>query len=204
WHARDGILFYPTLKEFLKAVAEFRATGAKLNATYVYDQATGLKLFGKTAFFVHKRDGDFATFLRKGEAEEFAAKVGGKVISFAEAVASSASCQSESKALSLVNAHAHIAPQATVEMAAVDESADIAVTAPATTAEAESSRSSRPDAGEERSEWMAGLTMSVARWAVRLSALWPDSLAGTTRAPRGSPYTFGSSKSLVRSRSAKR
>jgi NitT/TauT family transport system substrate-binding protein len=91
WHARDGILSYPTLKEFLKAVAEFRATGAKLNATYVYDQATGLKLFGKTAFFVHKRDGDFATFLRKGEAEEFAAKVGGKVISFEEAVASSAS-----------------------------------------------------------------------------------------------------------------
>jgi len=70
-----------------------------------------------------------------------------------------------------VNAHAHIAPQATVKMAAVDESADIAVTAPATAAEAESSRSSRPDAGEEGSEWMAGLTMSVARWAVRLSAL---------------------------------
>ena len=70
-----------------------------------------------------------------------------------------------------MNAHAHIAPQATVKMAAVDESADIAVTAPATAAEAESSRSSRPDAGEEGSEWMAGLTMSVARWAVRLSAL---------------------------------
>jgi len=91
WHARDGILSYPTLKEFLKAVAEFRATGAKLNATYVYDQATGLKLFGKTAFFVYKPDGDFATFLRKGEAQEFAAKVGGKVLSFEEAVASSAS-----------------------------------------------------------------------------------------------------------------
>jgi NitT/TauT family transport system substrate-binding protein len=91
WHARDGILSYPTLKEFLKAVAEFRATGGKLNATYVYDQATGLKLFGKTAFFVHKPDGDFATFLRKGEADEYAAKVGGKVISFEEAVASSSS-----------------------------------------------------------------------------------------------------------------
>ena len=56
-------------------------------------------------------------------------------------------------------------------MAAVDESADTAVTASPTTAEAESSRSSRPDAGDERSEWMAGLTMSIARWAVRLSAL---------------------------------
>ena len=56
-------------------------------------------------------------------------------------------------------------------MAAVDESADIAVTAPATTAETASSHSSRPDAGDGRSEWTAGLTMSVARWAVRLSAL---------------------------------
>lgn len=57
-------------------------------------------------------------------------------------------------------------------MAVVDDNADIAATAPATTAEAERLRSSRPDADEERSEWMAGLTMSVARWAVRLSALF--------------------------------
>jgi len=67
--------------------AEFQATGAKLNATYVYDQETGLKLFGKTAFFVRKGDGEFASFLRKGEAEVFAAKVSTKVISFEEAVA---------------------------------------------------------------------------------------------------------------------
>jgi NitT/TauT family transport system permease protein len=56
-------------------------------------------------------------------------------------------------------------------MAAVDESADIPVTASAAPVEAESSRSPRPDAHEERSEWMAGLTTSAARWAVRLSAL---------------------------------
>jgi sulfonate transport system substrate-binding protein len=91
WHARDGIISYPTLKDFLKAVGEFQATGTKLNATYVYDQATGLKLFGKTAFYVRKPDGSFASFLRKGEAEEFAAKSNGKVISFEEAVAISAS-----------------------------------------------------------------------------------------------------------------
>src|SRR5262249_42272875 len=91
WHARDGMLSYPTQKEFLKAVAEFRAAGIKLNATYVYDQATGLKLFGKTAFFVHKPDGEFVTFLRKGEAEEFAVRAKGKVVTFDEAVTSSAS-----------------------------------------------------------------------------------------------------------------
>ena len=43
---------YRRPRQFLKAVAEFQATGAKLNATYVYDHATGLKLFGKTAFYV--------------------------------------------------------------------------------------------------------------------------------------------------------
>jgi NitT/TauT family transport system substrate-binding protein len=91
WHSRDGILSYPTPKEFLKAVAEFQATGTKLNATYVYDHATGLKLFGKTAFFVRKPDGEFVTFLRKGEAEEFAAKSKGSLFSFDQAVASSAS-----------------------------------------------------------------------------------------------------------------
>jgi NitT/TauT family transport system substrate-binding protein len=91
WHARDGVIGYPTVKAFLKAVAEFRATGAKLNATYVYDKATGLKLFGKTAFYVLTPDGEFASFLRKGEAEAFAAKGNGKVIMFEQAVASAAS-----------------------------------------------------------------------------------------------------------------
>ena len=57
-----------------RSSAEFQATGAKLNATYVYDHATGLKLFGKTAFFVHQPDGDFATFLRK-ESEKWGAVI---------------------------------------------------------------------------------------------------------------------------------
>ena len=91
WHSRDGLLPYPTTRALLKAVADFQATGTKLNATYVYDHATGLKLFGKTAFFVRKADGDLVSFLRKGEAEEFAAREKGTVLSFDEAVSSSAS-----------------------------------------------------------------------------------------------------------------
>ncbi len=85
WHARDGVSSYPTLPEFLTAVAEMQGTGAKLNATYVYDVETGLKLFGKTAFWVKAGD-DFATFLRKGEAEEYAAANGGALVSFDEAI----------------------------------------------------------------------------------------------------------------------
>jgi sulfonate transport system substrate-binding protein len=91
WHAREGISTYPDLASFLKAVAEFNAVGQKLNATYVYDKATGLKLFGKTAFYVKDPDGTYATFLRKKDAEGYAASVKGKVISFDDAVASVAS-----------------------------------------------------------------------------------------------------------------
>lgn len=91
WHARDGISTYPDLKTFLKAVSDFNATGAKLNATYVYDVETGLKLFGKTAFYVIAPDGKYSTFLRKTEAQKFADGVKGKVITFEEAVASVAS-----------------------------------------------------------------------------------------------------------------
>ncbi len=85
WHARDGILTYPTMTEFLKAVAEFNGVGVRLNATYVYDKETGLKLFGKTAFFVKAPNGEFSTFMRKREAEAHAAKVGGTVITYDQA-----------------------------------------------------------------------------------------------------------------------
>ena len=86
WHARDGVSSYGSLPEFLTAVAEMQATGALLNSTYVYDVETGLKLFGKTAFWV-KAGEEYATFLRLGEAEAFAEAQGGAVVSFEEAIA---------------------------------------------------------------------------------------------------------------------
>lgn len=88
WHARDGISAYKDLGGFLRAISKFRSTGAKLNSTYVYDVETGLKLFGKTAFYVVSPKGKYATFLRKGEAEKYASSVKGKVINFEEALAS--------------------------------------------------------------------------------------------------------------------
>ncbi|GAA6181867.1 MULTISPECIES: ABC transporter substrate-binding protein [unclassified Shimia] len=86
WHSRDGVSSYETLPEFLNAMAEIRATAALVNATYVYDVETGLKLFGKTAFWVKAGD-EYATFLRKGEAEAYAASNEGALLSFDEAVA---------------------------------------------------------------------------------------------------------------------
>jgi sulfonate transport system substrate-binding protein len=88
WHAREGIKTYPDVKSFLEAIAKFKAVGQKLNATYVYDDKTGLKLFGKMAFYVKAKDGSFKTFLRKPDADAYAAKGGGTVISFEEALAS--------------------------------------------------------------------------------------------------------------------
>jgi len=85
WHARDGIKAYPTMAAFLKAVASANAEGAKLNATYVYDAETGLKLFGKTAFYVKGADGAFSTFMRKREAEAHAKKAGGGLVTYEEA-----------------------------------------------------------------------------------------------------------------------
>lgn len=90
WHSRDGISSYPDLKTFLTKVAEFQAVGSKLNATYVYDAETGLKLFGNTAFYVQEPGGKYAAFLRRTEARKYADGVKGKVIDFKEAVASAA------------------------------------------------------------------------------------------------------------------
>ncbi|MFK7893834.1 MAG: sulfonate ABC transporter substrate-binding protein, partial [Granulosicoccus sp.] len=85
WHARDGVTTYDDMPSFLTAMAEMQGTGAKLNATYVYDIETGLKLFGKTAFWV-KTDESYATFLRKGEAEAYASENGGELIDFDSAI----------------------------------------------------------------------------------------------------------------------
>jgi len=75
------------VKTFLEAVAKFEAVGQKLNATYVYDEKTGLKLFGKTAFYVKEKDGSYKSFLRKPDAQKFATKSGGTVVRFKEAIA---------------------------------------------------------------------------------------------------------------------
>ena len=85
WHARDGIKSYTSMAEFLKAVAKYKAEGAKLNATYVYDKNTGLKMFGKSAFYVKAPDGSFSTFLLKPDAEAYAKSIGGTVEDFHQA-----------------------------------------------------------------------------------------------------------------------
>ena len=90
WHSREGISAHKTITEFLAAVEGFRKIGAKLNATYVYDKETGLKLFGKTAFYVKTKKG-FSTFLRKPDADDFASKNSGMVFDYEAALATMSS-----------------------------------------------------------------------------------------------------------------
>lgn len=85
WHSRDGISTYADLASFLDAVTKFRATGAKLNASYVYDKSTGLKLFGNTAFYVKTKKG-FTSFLRKPDADVFATENKGVVMNLEKAL----------------------------------------------------------------------------------------------------------------------
>ena len=91
WHSREGISSYASLNEFLTAVNTFNATGAKLNSTYVYDEETGLKLFGKVAFYIVTDKGAVATFMRKAEADAYAAKIGGAVMGFSDTLTKVAS-----------------------------------------------------------------------------------------------------------------
>jgi NitT/TauT family transport system substrate-binding protein len=90
WHSREGISTYSSIGEFLKAVNTFNDTGVKLNATYVYDKDTGMKLFGKTAFFVKSNKG-YTAFLRKPDADSYAIKSQGEVMRLDDALVAIAS-----------------------------------------------------------------------------------------------------------------
>ncbi|PVB62571.1 ABC transporter substrate-binding protein [Labrenzia sp. 011] len=87
WHPRDGIQQFQTISEMLNAIAEVGNTGFKLNAIYVYDKPSGLKLFGNTAFFVKFGADEYAAFMRKGDADAFAAEAEGEVLDLPTAVA---------------------------------------------------------------------------------------------------------------------
>ncbi len=86
WHARSGLASYPSIGDMLKAVKTAEATHQKINASYVYDQTTGLKIFGKVAFFSQDASGGLIAFMRKPDADAYAAKNQAKVITYAEAL----------------------------------------------------------------------------------------------------------------------
>jgi NitT/TauT family transport system substrate-binding protein len=84
WFADKGIVTYDSAAEMLSAI---ETSGDAINVTYVYDNLTGLKLFGKSAFMVRGDDGDVVAFLKKADSETYIANNGGALVTPASAVA---------------------------------------------------------------------------------------------------------------------
>jgi NitT/TauT family transport system substrate-binding protein len=89
WVADEGIQPFSSAACTLAAYADFKVKGKKINVAYVYDTARGIKLFADQAFFTIAGDkAAIAPFLLKTDAEAHAAKIGGKVVTFADALKS--------------------------------------------------------------------------------------------------------------------
>jgi NitT/TauT family transport system substrate-binding protein len=89
WIEGEGILPFSSTACTLGAYADFKAKGKKINVAYLYDTARGIKLFADQAFYaVGSNKNEIAPFLLKKDAEAYAAKNGGKVVGFAEALKS--------------------------------------------------------------------------------------------------------------------
>lgn len=79
WHKDKGIISYKTVAAMMKDSKKFKKQGT-LRASYVYDNTTGLKIFGKTATYVKGKGGVVTTFMRKSDAKKFTASKGGKIM----------------------------------------------------------------------------------------------------------------------------
>jgi NitT/TauT family transport system substrate-binding protein len=85
WVDDEGILPFSSAMCTLGAYADYKAKGKKIDVTYVFDTERGIKLFADQAFFAVGR-GEIAPFLLKKDAEAYAARNGGKVVVFDDAV----------------------------------------------------------------------------------------------------------------------
>src|SRR3989454_167617 len=90
WLKGEPIKPYASLASLMAALREAEQMGRAVNAAYVFDQPTGLKLFAHRAFYVAGGSGRVASaslvgFAWKEEAETFATRNGGEVLSLEEA-----------------------------------------------------------------------------------------------------------------------
>jgi len=88
WVEGEGIAPFSSAACTLGAYADSKAKGKKINVAYVFDTARGIKLFADQAYFVAGGNNELSPFLLKKDAEAYATKVGGKVLSFDDALKS--------------------------------------------------------------------------------------------------------------------
>jgi NitT/TauT family transport system substrate-binding protein len=90
WTKGEPIKPYASLAALMTALRQAEQSGRTVNAAYVFDYPTGLKLFAHRAFYVVGGRGkaelaSLVAFAWKEEAETFATKHGGKILSLEEA-----------------------------------------------------------------------------------------------------------------------
>lgn len=88
WVDGEGIKAYPDPAAMLGGVAALTKAGRKIDATYVYDAATGVKIFGKSAYYVRGKSGALTAFMLEPDALAFSKKAGGRLLSYAQALSS--------------------------------------------------------------------------------------------------------------------
>src|SRR5467141_738435 len=83
WVDGEGIEPFSSTACTLAAYSSLKAKGKKINMAYVFDSARGIKLFADQAYYAVGSDKSaISPFLLKKDAEDYAAKSGGKVLSF--------------------------------------------------------------------------------------------------------------------------
>lgn len=90
WVDGKGIETFPDAAAMLAAVAALSKSGAKVDATYVYDATTGVKIFGKSAYYVRGRSGALTAFMLQPDAMAFSKRKGGTLLSYQQALSSPA------------------------------------------------------------------------------------------------------------------
>jgi NitT/TauT family transport system substrate-binding protein len=90
WVDGAGIQTYPDPAAMLRAVAALKKAGRKIDATYVYDATTGVKIFGRNAYYVRGKSGALTAFMLQPQAAAFSRKEGGTLLTYQQALSSPA------------------------------------------------------------------------------------------------------------------
>lgn len=88
WVDGKGIETFTDPGAMIEAVAELTKAGRKIDATYVYDAATGVKIFGNSAYYVRGKSGALTAFMLRPDAAAFSRAEGGTLLSYAQAMSS--------------------------------------------------------------------------------------------------------------------
>ncbi|PZP21766.1 ABC transporter substrate-binding protein [Pseudomonas kuykendallii] len=83
WFADAGVVGYDSVAAMLQAYKQAGTAGKKVNASYVYDKPSGIKLFGKSAYLVQDASGAVVAFRKKVDSEQYVAQSGGKPLTLA-------------------------------------------------------------------------------------------------------------------------